>query len=478
MKEKPHNHDTIIYLNALLDAVQNSDKIDNKMIDIESMQSAMEEYLVKNEKHFSEPSSIHEKIALLGTQLSHAVIENRKEEADQMKADFLQLAEKHEHSAAMKLVPEFILEHTNSGPIYRHWNNEPEGIDFGIIQAELDDNATIGVIGDWGTGDPDAKALLQELKTHNPDIVIHLGDIYNSCKYDSEVIPKFIDVFNDVYNDPSGKARPPILSIAGNHDYMSKGGAGFYKLIDNVNEHHPTWQQKASYFCLRTKNKKWQFLGADTGINYPTYSHYNQHPGLEPDEYKWHFDKMNHFASKQEGRTIFLTHHPLYSADHPLQGSAFLNIDLANNFYKYLSDPTSKKSEIRLWLWGHNHWFIPYTNKVNVNGNTLDKGRLLGGSARHDLHTTSELVQSEFVIKHMRNGKPVPLVPDYTNGLPNHSYAVIKLSDADAEVSYYQTASWHPNKHDSVKMIPASQHNVLLREYVLDTKPVQKYPSS
>ena len=41
-------------------------------------------------------------------------------------------------------------------------------------------NARIGLIGDWGTGAVPAKRILRQLKAQNPDVLIHLGDIYYS----------------------------------------------------------------------------------------------------------------------------------------------------------------------------------------------------------------------------------------------------------------------------------------------------------
>jgi len=506
MKYLPHDRRAIIYLNALEEA-NSKHNSDSQLLKIPHLESWFQDFETN-----PRPADSHdERLADLGMQISHAIIEDRQEDADRLSSNYSQLAASHPASAVLQEVPSFIREHSIPGYAYRNWRGTPKGLSFGMIQAQLDDNATIGIIGDWGTGDPDAQALLQELKDkHNPDIIIHLGDIYRSCRYPdtddprhNDVVPHFINIIDAVYPPVNGKpTRPPILTIPGNHDYMSKGGEGFFKLIDEVNIHHPSWTQEASYFCIRTKSQKWQFLGADTGINDPSFHHRNSHPGLEPDEYTWHYDKMKNFAGKGQGRTILMTHHPLFSATHPLEHGKYLNQDLGHHFDGYCTGGSVQPGEIRLWMWGHNHWFIPYKNTARVVSATLDKGRLIGGSARHDYHSTprvvnatldkgrlisgsarhdyhscSEIVNSgRHVITYNRNGQDIPLVPDSNNGLPNHSYTVIKLSDRDAEITHYQTPSWHPDDTDPVKQLPHGQHHVLLREYVLDTKPAQKYP--
>ena len=44
----------------------------------------------------------------------------------------------------------------------------------------LKPGATVAIIGDWGTGTAEATALLGQVASHNPDVLIHLGGIYYS----------------------------------------------------------------------------------------------------------------------------------------------------------------------------------------------------------------------------------------------------------------------------------------------------------
>ena len=42
----------------------------------------------------------------------------------------------------------------------------------------LGDKTVLAVAGDWGTGTDEAQHLTCEMKKHNPDYTVHLGDVY------------------------------------------------------------------------------------------------------------------------------------------------------------------------------------------------------------------------------------------------------------------------------------------------------------
>src|SRR5712671_1664555 len=50
-----------------------------------------------------------------------------------------------------------------------------------VINDALPAKARVAIVGDWGTGQDDAKRVLAQIARKKPDIVIHLGDIYYSC---------------------------------------------------------------------------------------------------------------------------------------------------------------------------------------------------------------------------------------------------------------------------------------------------------
>ena len=149
-------------------------------------------------------------------------------------------------------------------PSYNDWQaHAPADINFGVIDYRLPKNSRVLMIGDWGTHMPDNVALLrQALKKFNPDVIIHLGDVYYSGTVE-ECTANVLDVLDQVVADLKLAKRPAFFSIPGNHDYYS-GGSGFYRMIGKVNSGVAGCTQQASYFCLRTEDSQWQFLGMDT----------------------------------------------------------------------------------------------------------------------------------------------------------------------------------------------------------------------
>ncbi|WP_158930413.1 metallophosphoesterase [Acidisphaera sp. S103] len=119
-------------------------------------------------------------------------------------------------------------------------------------------NATVALIADWGTGTETAASLLALIAQHDPDIVIHLGDIYYSGTPE-ECDRNFTRLINSTFD----RTKVAIYNLAGNHD-MYCGGVGYYNLLKTINQ--PTWpQQPASFFYLRSTDNQWQFVAMDTG---------------------------------------------------------------------------------------------------------------------------------------------------------------------------------------------------------------------
>lgn len=56
-------------------------------------------------------------------------------------------------------------------------------IKYGVpgMLEHFEDNEKIGILGDWGTGAPDANSLLDHLvKKEEVTIILHLGDVYHA----------------------------------------------------------------------------------------------------------------------------------------------------------------------------------------------------------------------------------------------------------------------------------------------------------
>lgn len=283
-----------------------------------------------------------------------------------------------------------------------------------VIDGRLPDQATIGIVADWGTGEPEAIEVLRQVKVHNPDIAIHLGDIYYAGT-EYEIENYFFQPWQNVLELNTSK----ILSLAlpGNHDYYASGKP-YYDLIDrlaqinNVTDENGNLARAASYFCLR--NKHWQIIGMDTAM----YDRLGGGPThLEASEAAWVIDKIQNAG---ERRTILLSHHQLFSANDQFAGKSY-NKEL----YKQLEQILP---QVDLWLWGHEHDLVIFGEYMN-----LKRGRCIGGSA---------FPVGNFEMPATRKNPEVPFNQqiELSKGTAfyQHCYTILKLDNANAIVSYYE----------------------------------------
>jgi hypothetical protein len=293
----------------------------------------------------------------------------------------------------------------------------------------------IGLIADWGTGLDDAEFLLSEVMKKSPDVLIHLGDVYYAGTAD-ENRGNFLNLIN------AAAPNIPVYTMSGNHD-MYSGGAPYYWLLAqlNVKPALQSYQQDASYFCLRSAN--WQILAMDTGLHdCDPFTVTSNTTFLDPQEAAWHIDKLTNAGGRQ---TILLSHHQLFTAfgDGIGQGAAgkplAYNPELYSVFGPYLNN-------IALWLWGHEHnfeFFNPYLG--------LNKGRCIGASAIPCLKNQNPygLIQNP----DLQGQAALPtlgstMLPLSVNpaGVYFHNYAILTLRSPQSQIKaskieYYETDS-------------------------------------
>jgi len=288
--------------------------------------------------------------------------------------------------------------------------------DFVITGARFPDNARIAIFGDWGTGDDAARGVLKRIAAKDPDVVIHLGDVYYSGT-EHEYQRYFYPIWRDVLGLPKvpwgGKApdppaRPATYTLSGNHD-MYAGGAPYYTVLDMIG-------QPASYFCLR--NSKWQFIALDTGLHDadPTAAGKNV-TFLEPTEVEW----LNHKMSTAGGRkTVLLSHHQLYTAfEKEKIGDSFTN-------EKLLGQTTGILPQVAAWFWGHEHNLVIFDKFQGVLGRCIGHGAFPVG--RDEMGPASPDIKI----------KDVKLELDKNGGLFQHGYCMIQLKGGSAAVTYFQ----------------------------------------
>ena len=279
----------------------------------------------------------------------------------------------------------------------------------------LDANATIAIIGDWGTGQDVAINLLTQVKKAGPDVVIHLGDIYYSGTQ-TEAQENFLSICQTVLG-----AGTPVYSLCGNHD-MYSGGNGYYWLVDQL-------KQQASYFCLQNAN--WQFLAMDNGHNDSNpFTVLTNMTSLNPAEAQWHANRIQQAGSR---KNVLLSHHQLFSP--------FGSVGEVNNTpYAYnpnlLANFQSLLSQVTCWFWGHEHTLAVYDPYMQ-----LQRGRCVGCSAVPVFTDQQSYTPATGLTTY--NGAPLPTwnstAITANNGTDyNHGYAIMTLNGTTANVDYYQ----------------------------------------
>ncbi|MCI0352338.1 MAG: caspase family protein, partial [Acidobacteriales bacterium] len=290
-------------------------------------------------------------------------------------------------------------------------------------------DARIALVGDWGTGAGAAKRVLQQAAKLQPDILIHLGDIYYSGTL-SECETNFLEIVNDTFRRQTSKL--PVFTLSGNHD-MYSGGEGYYALIDALNG--GALQQKASFFCLRSEDDAWQLLALDTGLNdFSPLGIKDVITSLDSDEEEWHAARIKEFP----GRTILLSHHPLFSAFSQIgqeengQLRPF-NPSLRMSYQRFCEAAREAGGTIAAWFWGHEHNLCIYQPYLD-----LERGRCVG-------HGAIPVFGREKPYEPLVNLSDPPLLVGGTrltieDDLYSNGFAILSLEPRQetARVDYYQ----------------------------------------
>lgn len=304
-----------------------------------------------------------------------------------------------------------------------------------VIPLPNKPDLVLGIIADWGTGLDDATWLLSEVMKTNPDVLIHLGDIYYAGTAD-DVRDNFLKIVN------ATGVSIPVYTLSGNHD-MYSGGGPYYWLLSQLNAAPSLqqYQQKASHFCLRSAN--WQLLAMDTGLHdCDPFTVNSNLTFLDPKEVLWHGDKLTNAGGRN---TVLLSHHQLFTAFGDGVGqdsngdSLAYNPDLLKAFQPYLNN-------VALWLWGHEHNFEFFNPYVGLN-----KGRCIGASAipvltgQQPYSPNPKLaLQGQAALPNLAQG--ISPLSSNSQGAYFHSYAIMTLrspasSVHDSKIEYYQVDS-------------------------------------
>ena len=314
----------------------------------------------------------------------------------------------------------FEFDNNNAEIPYRHYQSLDDFV-LPLEPAKAADSDTdrlkIAFVSDWGTGTRLARNVMRCIAEQQPDVVIHLGDVYYSGTK-KEMQDHFLAVVREYLPE---SAR--VFNLAGNHDLYA-GGAGYYWLLDELD-------QPASYFCLR--NEHWQILaiGAPPEVGGPK-SALSAIPAVEPKEVEWHHHKLD----TADGRkTVMLSHYQLFTASGNIGRTAdnrplALNPVLHEAFASYLPN-------IDIWLWGHEHNMIAFDPYLG-----LRKGRCIGsGAIPVALHWQPYKQLANLSIPESIGTAPrinLDCQLDHDGDHYHHAFAILSIDGALGEMNYYQ----------------------------------------
>ena len=124
----------------------------------------------------------------------------------------------------------------------------------------------VSVTGDWGDGSVTAGAVAGAIEGSEPDLTIHLGDIYRVGS-EKEVKANFLGLDGGV--TWPRKVDGSALAVPGNHEYQSGGHAFHNHVLPSLGvrgeEAAQLMPQRTSYFSLH--NEHWRIVGLDTGYH-------------------------------------------------------------------------------------------------------------------------------------------------------------------------------------------------------------------
>ena len=229
-----------------------------------------------------------------------------------------------------------------------------------------------------------------------------------------------------------------MFTLCGNHDTYS-GGQGYYGLLGRIG-------QPASYFCLRSPDRSWQILAADTGLNdRDPFDEAAALTALDPAEELWHADKLRGF----EGRTVFLTHHQPFSAF--AQIGPRNRRDPVNPNLMASHDRLSRAGRIDAWFWGHEHrlrLYAPYRGVAA--GRNVGYGAIPVDAAPEQDTPLPGLLDPPSV------STPVRL--DVVDGAYAHGFALLELGGGRIDATYW--AVTRPDAPVHAEVIEASRSPV------------------
>ncbi len=222
-----------------------------------------------------------------------------------------------------------------------------------VVAAPRNARVTLALLSDWGTGTAAAEAVMQTLVGTDPDLVVHLGDVYYSG---TPAIGPF---------EPRGEERANLLApwpaqfagrsfaLNSNHE-MYSGAFGYFEALAGAAT--PFAQQCCcSMFAIAIGD--WTVLGLDSAFYADPLDLYLD-GSLELADAR---QQTAWIASLKldPSRVIVLTHHNAVAIDcEPTQQSSIAA------FWTQLR--TALGGDPQAWYWGHVHNGVVYASPLTV----------------------------------------------------------------------------------------------------------------
>ncbi|MEP7121969.1 MAG: metallophosphoesterase [Byssovorax sp.] len=229
----------------------------------------------------------------------------------------------------------------------------PVAATAGEIVIEIPEKVSVAIAGDWGTGNLSSEAIGREMDLLEPDITIHLGDVYYTGEPPEEA-KKLVKGW------PRGKLGS--FALNSNHE-MYSGGRGYFGTALMTAPGAKFNRQKGySYFALR--NRSWIILGLDSAHEAAFIS---DHGKLNEAQVAW----LQELKAKNiigDRRIIVMTHHHAREMNgsyvSALWGAVYGALGRAPDY----------------WYWAHIHGVAVFKPDTVGHGTTevRFKGRLVG----------------------------------------------------------------------------------------------------
>jgi len=302
-----------------------------------------------------------------------------------------------------------------------------------VIPLSTKPQIKIALFGDWGTGQPAvAGQLLTQVMSHQPDYIVHLGDVYYSGTSDLDILAGGEESRNLLQMlHAANLPRGSCFTLNSNHE-MCGGARGYYAAL---NDPLFSLQNGSSYFALQYGG--WMIFALDSAY-YATTALFMDGSIQDPGNAQaaWIAQVVKQYKVPPE-KTIVLTHH------NGLEGGWTGTPIVSNVLWDQVMGGSGPFAPLNpaYWYWGHVHNGIVYTQQPGL-GNTL--GRCIGHGAIPfgDARNLQALVP-----KYVRYYAHTPVPSDPQSKLVLNGYAVLTLGqNGSMQEDFYELGNTNPVK--------------------------------